>query len=178
MLSAGYNKINKIFACFITLAEVYPELFFLTQIILMIKYLKTICFVTALFVTVTGICQTADEKAVYECFNKQAEVWNKGDIEAYVDLYTPGDSARMILKEKVLYGKDSILAFYKKYWPKERMGKLSFSKIEMEQIAPDYIFVTGIFTVVFNDGKRVSGRFSSLSKKVNGKWYIYTDHSG
>ena len=144
----------------------------------MIQYLKAICLVVALLFSVACFCQTADEKAVYACFDKQLEVWNKGDIEAYVDLYAPGDSARMILKEKVLYGKDSILAFYKKYWPKERMGKLSFSKIEMEQIAPDYIFVTGIFAVVFNDGKSVSGRFSSLSRKINGKWYIYTDHSG
>ena len=144
----------------------------------MIQSLKAACLVVALLFSVACFSQTADGKEVYACFDKQVEVWNKGDIEAYVDLYAPGDSARMILKEKVLYGKDSILAFYKKYWPKERMGKLSFSNIEMEQIAPDYMFVTGIFTVVFNDGKSVSGRFSSLSRKVNGKWYIYTDHSG
>lgn len=142
------------------------------------KYSKVVCMSIALLFSLSSISQTADEKAIYACFDKQIEVWNRGDIEAYVDLYTPGDSARMILKDRVLYGKDSILAFYKKYWPKERMGKLSFSKIEMEQIAPDYFFVTGIFTVVFNDGKSTSGRFSSLTKKVNGKWYIYTDHSG
>lgn len=154
------------------------SIYFHLKIISMIQYLRAACLFTALLFSVAGFTQTPDEKAVLACFDKQVEVWNKGDIEAYVDLYTPGDSARMILKEKVLYGRDSILAFYKKYWPKERMGKLSFSKIEMEQIAPDYMFVTGIFTVVFNDGKSVSGRFSSLSRKLNGEWYIYTDHSG
>jgi ketosteroid isomerase-like protein len=28
------------------------------------------------------------------------------------------------------------------------------------------------------DGKTINGRYSSLMKKIKGKWYLYTDHSG
>ncbi|HYC29499.1 MAG TPA: DUF4440 domain-containing protein, partial [Chitinophagaceae bacterium] len=76
------------------------------------------------------------------------------------------------------YGRDSILAFYKKYWPKSRMGKLSFTEIKLERLSDQYYFNQGFFHVLMDDGKTVNGRFSGLFKKINGKWYIYTDHSG
>lgn len=120
--------------------------------------------------------QSQDEKMILKVIEDEVEAWNRGDIEGYVQFYTPDDSCRMIYSSGITYGRDSILAFYKKYWPKEKMGKLTLDQTTMERVSENYYFVTGRFTVV-NGDKTIKGRYSSLMKKVNGKWYIYTDHS-
>jgi len=124
--------------------------------------------------------QSKDEKAIYDLIQKELDYWNSGNIEGYVSLYAPLDSTRMIYNggKGATYGRDSILAFYRKYWPKERMGKLSFHDIRLEKISDDYYYNSGYFRVEHTDGKVSAGRFSGLFRKVNGKWYIYVDHSG
>jgi hypothetical protein len=108
----------------------------------------------------------------------EEEYWSKGDIEGYVSLYAPHDTTRMILSKGAAYGKDNILAFYKKYWPKEKMGQLDLDGENLERISRRYYYVTGYFHVKYPDGKTIEGRYSSLMKKIKGKWYLYTDHSG
>jgi hypothetical protein len=108
----------------------------------------------------------------------EEEYWSKGDIEGYVSLYAPLDSTRMILSKGAAYGKDNILAFYKKYWPKEKMGTLVLDGEQLERLSRKFYYVTGYFHVKYPDGKTIDGRYSSLMIKIKGKWYLYTDHSG
>ena len=122
--------------------------------------------------------QSRDVKAIINLMRQEEEVWNKGDIEGYVNLYAPGDSTRMIYSSGVTHGKDSILAFYKKYWPKERMGQLTLTHDSIEKISRKFYYVSGYFNVALPSGKQAKGRFSGLVKKIKGKWYLYTDHSG
>ena len=122
--------------------------------------------------------QSKDEKKILEVMRLEEKYWSSGDIEAYVNLYAPSDSTRMILTKGAAYGKDSILAFYKRYWPKERMGTLVLDGERMERLSKKYYYVTGYFHVSYPDGKSVNGRFSGLMKKIKGKWYLYTDHAG
>jgi ketosteroid isomerase-like protein len=124
--------------------------------------------------------QSKDVKDIIALMRTEEEVWNRGDIDAYVNLYAPGDSTRMIYfgGSGVTRGKDSILAFYKKYWPKEKMGHLTLQHDGIEKISNEYYYVSGFFNVSYPSGKEVKGRFSGLVKKIKGKWYLYTDHSG
>ena len=130
------------------------------------------------FCSLNAFSQSKDEKAILEVMQKEIEYWNSGNIEGYVSLYAPVDSVRMIYTQGATYGRDSILAFYKKYWPKERMGQLSFDGIRLERISKDYYFNSGFFHVNLPDGRMINGRFSGLMRKIKGQWYIYTDHSG
>jgi len=125
-----------------------------------------------------GFSQSKDVKKILAVLRLEEEYWSKGDIEAYVSLYAPLDSTRMILSKGAAYGKENILAFYKKYWPKEKMGKLILDGEQLERLSGKYYYVTGYFHVIYPDGKKVEGRYSSLMKKIKGKWYLYTDHSG
>ena len=84
----------------------------------------------------------------------------------------------MILSKGAAFGKDSILAFYKRYWPKEKMGTLVLDGESLERLSRKYYYVTGYFHVRYPDGRTVNGRYSSLMKKIKGRWYLYTDHSG
>lgn len=124
--------------------------------------------------------QSKDVKDIIALMRTEEEVWNRGDIDAYVNLYAPGDSTRMIYNggSGITRGKDSILAFYKKYWPKEKMGHLTLRHDGIEKISKEYYYVSGFFTVSYPSGKAVKGRFSGLVKKIKDKWYLYTDHSG
>lgn len=127
---------------------------------------------------VPGFSQSKDEKKILEVMRLEEKYWSSGDIDSYVNLYAPSDSTRMILTKGAAYGKDSILAFYKRYWPKERMGTLELDGERMERLSKKYYYVTGYFHVNYPDGKSVNGRFSGLMKKVKGRWYLYTDHAG
>lgn len=133
---------------------------------------------TLLMVCLTSWAQSNDEKAILELMREEERAWNSGNIEAYVNLYAAHDSTRMIYSSGAVYGKDSILAFYKKYWPKERMGQLTLDGERLERLSDEYYYVSGFFHVRYPDGKSVNGRFSGLMKKIKGKWYLYTDHSG
>ena len=134
-------------------------------------------FILFLFV-LPGFSQSKDVKDIMEVMRLEEEYWNKGDIEGYVNLYAPEDSTRMILSKGAAYGKENILAFYKKYWPKEKMGQLKLTGDSFEKISDEYYYVTGYFQVSYPDGKVINGRYSGLMKKIKGKWYLYTDHSG
>jgi hypothetical protein len=144
--------------------------------------MKRICTLLLLagscLLTLQSFSQSKDEKKILAVMRLEEAYWSKGDIDAYVSLYAPDDSTRMILSKGAAYGKENILAFYKKYWPKEKMGRLVLDGEQMERISKKFYFVTGYFHVYYPDGKKVEGRYSSLMKKIKGKWYIYTDHSG
>jgi uncharacterized protein (TIGR02246 family) len=140
-------------------------------------YRLALVMVALMFSTYT-YAQSKDEVAIREVIRQEIETWNKGDIDGYVNLYAPVDSVRMLYNGGAVYGKADILAFYKKYWPKEKMGQLSFTDVKLERLSPEYYFTSGHFHVKQNDGKEIKGRFSGLMKKIKGKWYLYTDHSG
>lgn len=134
-----------------------------------------------LFVAATAVnsyAQSKDEKKILAVLRLEEEYWSKGDIDGYVSLYAPLDSTRMILSKGAAYGRDNILAFYKKYWPKEKMGQLVLDGENMERLSRKFYYVTGYFHVKYPDGKTIDGRYSSLMIKIKGKWYLYTDHSG
>jgi hypothetical protein len=139
-------------------------------------HLKFFCLLILVFTSATVFAQTKGQKEILKVMRLEEEYWNRGDIEAYVSLYDPSDSTRMLLSNRMIYGKDSILAFYKKYWPKERMGQLTLEADGIEKLSRKYYYVSGFFHVKLAE-KTVNGRFSGLMKKVKGKWYLYTDHS-
>jgi ketosteroid isomerase-like protein len=139
------------------------------------NHLFTCCF---LLLAAGAFAQSNDDKAILAVMREEEKAWNSGNIDAYVDLYAPHDSTRMIYSTGAVYGKDSILAFYKKYWPKERMGQLTLDGERLERLSDEYYYVSGFFHVRYTDGRNINGRFSGLMKKIKGRWYLYTDHSG
>ncbi len=139
---------------------------------------RLVALLVAVFALHPALAQDKDAIAIEQIMRVEEEVWNRGDIDAYVALYAPEDSTRMIYGSGAVYGRDSILAFYKKYWPKEKMGQLKLRHDCIERLSANYYYVSGFFEVSYPNAKAVKGRFSGLMKKIKGKWYLYTDHSG
>lgn len=142
------------------------------------RFVQILIWLFIMVAPVTAHSQSKDVKKMLAVMRLEEEYWSKGDIDGYVSLYAPGDSTRMILSKGAAYGKENILAFYKKYWPKEKMGTLVLDGERFEKLSRKYYYVTGYFHVKYPDGKTIDGRYSSLMKKIKGKWYLYTDHSG
>ena len=119
--------------------------------------------------TITLSAQSKDVLNMLAVLRQEEKTWSSGDIDGYVNLYAPEDSTRMILSKGAAYGKENILAFYKKYWPKERMGTLVLDGEQFEKLSGKYYYVTGFFHVSYPDGKKADGRYSSLMKKITQK---------
>jgi len=140
--------------------------------------MKMIATVLLMMISFGAFSQTEAEKEIIDFMRTEESIWNAGNLEGYVNLYTPDDSCRMLTKNGSVKGRKDILEYYKKYfWPKEKMGQLVLEHDLIEKETDDVYYVTGFFHVSFSDGKKLDGRFSTIMKKVNGKWYIFSDHS-
>ncbi|WP_264553201.1 YybH family protein [Flavobacterium sp. N2038] len=142
------------------------------------RHLKSLFLVFLLMLSFKGICQDKISQQVLERLKAQQTCWNNGDLEGYLNFYAPVDSVRMIYSGGVVYGKNNITDFYKKYWPKERMGKLTMTDFVIEPLSKKDAFVNAKFSVEAPNGKNSSGQFSGIMRKIKDVWYLYVDHSG
>ena len=107
----------------------------------------------------------------------QAESWNHGDLEGYMQGYWNSDSLKFIGKSGLTYGWKPTLQNYRKSYPdKEAMGKLTFSNLTIETLSAESAFVIGKWHLARTKGD-LQGHFTLLFKKLNGNWKIVADHS-
>jgi ketosteroid isomerase-like protein len=118
-----------------------------------------------------------DKTEILNIMKKQEISWSKGDVQSYMDSYWKSDSLRFITKKGVIYGWQNMLEKYKKSYPdKTAMGSLKFEIISMEQIATDKVLVIGKWTLK-RSSDELSGFYSLIWKKINGRWQIIIDHT-
>ncbi|MEO5583176.1 MAG: nuclear transport factor 2 family protein [Saprospiraceae bacterium] len=138
-------------------------------------------FLFLLILTFTGkaFCQeyTIDEKRIMANFDQQVIYWNQGDIEGYCQRYVHSADVHTVSSKGFTYGYDAIVTKYKKDWPKERMGNLHFDQMKMEKLSKKAYLVHGRFNLEYEQNKPLSGYFTVIMKKIDGKWLMYADHS-
>ncbi len=127
--------------------------------------------------TMAAFAQSKAEKGIMENFTEQERCWNAHDLDCYVKAYYDDPQTRTIGRTGVTYGVENILAFYKKYYNDDNMGRLFFDQITMEKITGKIYFVTGRFNLEYKGKEPRRGYFSGLTRKVKGKWLMVTDHS-
>jgi ketosteroid isomerase-like protein len=117
-----------------------------------------------------------DKKSVFNFIQAQQLAWNKGDIEGFMSFYWNDDSLMFIGKKGVTYGwKNTKDNYIKSYPTQDAMGKLTFEIIKMEQFNKSTIYVIGKWEL--DKEKPVGGCFTLVWKKMNGKWFIISDHT-
>jgi D-alanyl-D-alanine carboxypeptidase len=127
---------------------------------------------------VEGYLGRIDDHNIRQNFKKQEDCWNNSDIECYMEAYSKTEPIQTASRGGITYGYENIIGGYKKYFPKERMGKLYFDHINTRRLSANLYFVTGRFNLKFPDREELSqGWFSVNMKKINGEWYMITDHS-
>jgi len=56
------------------------------------------------------------------------------------------------------------------------MGSLSFDLIKVQRLSPEYYFVVGKWFLKRTVGD-IGGHYDLLFRKINGRWFIVSDHS-
>lgn len=122
--------------------------------------------------------QEADDKQqILELLFQQASDWNNGDIDAYMNGYWKSDKLRFASGDRVNYGWETTLSYYKKAYPsKLEMGELVFSDIVVELINSNSAIVFGRWQLT-RKTDTPHGLFTLHFKNFSEGWKIISDHT-
>lgn len=109
----------------------------------------------------------------------QSAAWNRHDLEAFMSGYWHSDELTFFSGAHETRGWQGALDRYKASYQSagHEMGKLEFSNLRIEMLAPDAAFVRGEFHLTMSDGKTPHGLFTLVFKKFPDGWKIVHDHS-
>jgi len=119
-----------------------------------------------------------DVAAIRKVMDDQDAAWNRGDLEAFMSIgYWKSDKLKFVSGDKITYGWQQTLDNYKKtYGTPDKMGKLTFSNLEIELLSKDAAFVTGSWHLK-REKDAPQGKFTLLFRKLKVGWRIVVDHS-
>ena len=119
-----------------------------------------------------------DEDAIMNNFINQTLCWNKGDIDCYMENYYDSDDVRTIGKSGQTWGYEKIKELYKKGYSPENMGQLHFDEMNLTRLSDKHYYVVGRYNLTYDNKDEIrQGWFSVIMKKINGKWWMVSDHS-
>jgi ketosteroid isomerase-like protein len=107
----------------------------------------------------------------------QQEAWNHGDIDSFMNAYARAETTVFVSGDEVTRGWQTVRdRYFKKYGDRAKMGTLTFSELEIEQLGPDSTVALGRWEL-----KRASdnphGRFTLIFRHTPDGWRIVHDHT-
>jgi uncharacterized protein (TIGR02246 family) len=138
-----------------------------------------------LLVLGVGILHAADEKSgnapliseIRAVLRAQQEAWNRGDIDGFMNGYARAETTVFVSGDEVMRGWQTVRDRYlKKYNDRAKMGTLTFSDLEIEQLGPDSAVALGRWELN-RAGDNPRGRFTLVFRKMPDGWRIVHDHT-
>ena len=121
--------------------------------------------------------ENKDVATVKAILMRQANDWNRGDIDAFMVGYWPSDELQFIGGNGVTYGWQNTLERYKRVYPdRSAMGQLHFDILEVKRLSKKVIMLTGKYTLT-RKNDTPTGHFLLVWRKIKGEWMIVADHS-
>ena len=160
---------------FSSLRSFFPSLLFLglTLGLTMAPFLAT----DSMAQTPEMVRKSLDKTAITKVLMTQQAAWNRADLEAFMAGYLKSEKLRFASGKKITYGWKKTLAGYKKrYSTKEKMGKLTFTLIEINLFTPETATVFGRFHLKRTKDE-LGGLFTLVFKKTKEGWKIISDHT-
>src|SRR4029453_8972991 len=137
--------------------------------------MKTFIFFS-LFLSI-GIFAFADAASeITQLLKNQDEAWNRGDLDGFVAPYD--DTGKLVFVSSVVIRSPKELKerYEKRYKTGNAdFGKLTFSDLQVEELAPGLARAWGKWSVEAKD-KTSSGFFTLILQKREGRWRIIHDH--
>lgn len=133
-------------------------------------------FVFLLIASAAYVCG-AEPDDIRRALQTQVEAWNRGDIPAFMTTYAPDT---VFVSTNVTHGLAGVRERYEKtYSTREKMGKLTFSDLEVRQVGPGAAYAIGRWKLErsADGGGNAEGRFSLVLQERSGKWLIVLDHT-
>lgn len=115
--------------------------------------------------------------AVTNMMNKSADDWNRGDIDSFATSYKNSPDI-LFIGHTISRGYAQMLATYKaSYSTREKMGKLSFSQLEVQPLDEHFVTVTGHFHLerTATGGGNADGYFLLVVEDTPTGWKIVRD---
>jgi uncharacterized protein (TIGR02246 family) len=120
---------------------------------------------------------TTAEPAIRAVLDAQVAAWNRGDVDGFMDGYARSDATRFASGSTVLRGWDAVRDRYRRrYASREQMGRLTFSELEIDVVAPDAAVVFGRWKLE-RTGDSPGGLFTLQFALREGAWRIVADHT-
>jgi len=152
--------------------------------ILSIQLILAVPFSIAGMAILLSGCQpssTADDQstrtAIQSVLTAQADAWNRGDIDAFVDHYWKSDALTFSSNGETARGWTATLNRYRERYPTpEKMGRLEFKELEITPLGDSAALVLGQWKLD-RENNPVAGNFSLVFRKLDGRWLIVHDHT-
>ena len=144
--------------------------------------LKTfsISVVFLIITSANSYSQTLKEKDSLKILNvleQQRIAWNDNDINEFMKGYLKSDKLVFSGSNGPVFGWNFVKDRYlKKYSTKELMGDLSFEINNLFSLSRKVAILLGKFNLQ-RKNEKLSGYFTLIFKKINGNWYIVSDHT-
>jgi ketosteroid isomerase-like protein len=119
------------------------------------------------------------EDAVRTVLAAQQTAWDRGDVDAFMSGYESSDATTFV-GATITRGYRQVLENYRHRYPtKEKMGRLTFSSIEVTPLGAEFASVIGKFHLdrTAEAGGPANGIFTLLFRKTASGWKIILDHT-
>lgn len=127
------------------------------------------------------VAQTADQRAVEQAMTESAAGWNKGDVDAFMAIYSDDPQTSFVTKEGLMRGKAAMAASYRKHYDFTdiaKRGVLTFETLDFRRLGNGHALYIGQYLLTYPGGKTQTGPTSLVFAKESGGWKIIADHSG
>ena len=121
--------------------------------------------------------RSAQSAAIVATLNRQADDWNRGDLDAFAKGYKNSPDI-LFMGRTIRRGYDQMLAGYRTSYPnRAAMGKLTFSNLEVQPLDERFATATGRFYLerTAAGGGDASGHFLLVVEKTDAGWKIVRD---
>ena len=142
------------------------------------SWLRLVVLAGALLVSVARAADPLPGRGeILAILQTQADAWNRGDIDAFMQTYAPIDDLRFASGGSVTYGWKPTLERYKQRYPnRAAMGTLAFSELTVTELSPDAALVFGRWQLT-RATDAPHGLFTLLVRRTPAGWKIFADHT-
>ncbi len=121
-----------------------------------------------------------EQQAVVAALADSAAGWNGGDMDRFLAVYSAAPETSFVTADGLLRGRKAISERYKAHYdfsdPAKR-GALGLQLLDFRMLGPDHALYIGRYTLVYPNGKTLSGPTSLVFAREDGHWRIIADHS-
>ncbi|MCC6262577.1 MAG: nuclear transport factor 2 family protein [Bryobacterales bacterium] len=136
-----------------------------------------LCILTGL--SAFGLSAADVQRGVLAVLEMQQEAWNRGDLNGFLEGYEKSPDISFVGKT-VARGFEGLERRYRlTYGNAGKMGKLTFSEIDVKPLGEEYAFAIGRFELQRSvaGGGNAAGRFTIVLRKTARGWRIIHDHT-
>ena len=141
---------------------------------------SSISFIFLFIVFASSYSQNLKEKDSLKILNvleQQRIAWNDNNINNFMQGYLKSEKLVFSGSNGPVFGWNFVKDRYlKTYSTKELMGDLSFEINNLFSLSRKVAILLGKFNLQ-RKNEKLSGYFTLIFKKINGNWYIVSDHT-